>query len=409
MLKENVQSLPSEPIAPRAHVAPVASTKEKNARQVLLPLSILGVVLMLGVLALVFAPVLTAFFTTRVAKTIDASGLTGPTLPVGAPLRSGLFEAGLVTPEWQTNAFGTSWQQDLPTIQTQTGARWIELPILFSQDTASSTNIATTQSTPGTDALAMGIRAAHAHGLKVFVVPLLTVQQPEGWAGSIQFSNQQQEQIWFDNYWKAFQPYVRVAAQQGAEQIAVATECAWLQVHAPASLWNQLIARVHVAFTGKLTYDMNWGPTDQPLPTWFSNAQLSYIGVSAYYPLSDTATRISPAAMVTLWHSKITPLLDAIYAHSGKPVLISEIGYRNSADALYLPWQQDSALPSDQEEQAGAFNAALSNGIADTRLVGIFFWGWNNVKRLTIKGNTTTIATLHRWYTSPSLQKGASS
>lgn len=402
---------PPQPVEVQPVVSlPVAPVEKKRLRRVLVPLSAGGMVLLVGAMLFIVSPVLSAFFTTHVStavKTVAAAGLTRPAIPVSAPIRSVPFEAGIVTPQWERNAYGTAWQQALPVIRTQAGARWIELSILFSQDTSSSTNVTTTQSTPSTDALAIGIRAAHAQGFKVFLVPLLTVQQPGGWAGSIQFSNQQQEQAWFDSYWNVFQPYVQVAAQQGADQMAIATECAWLQQHAPTALWNQLIARIHAVFMGKLTYDMNWWPTDQPVPTWFSNQQISYIGVSAYIPLSDTAVRIAPAAMTALWHSKIIPLLDAIYDHSGKPVLVSEIGYRNSADALYHTWEQNSTLPTDQEEQAGAYNAALSNVIADPRLVGIFFWGWDNVGRFTLKDNTTTLATLHQWYTSPSVLGGA--
>ena len=109
--------------------------------------------------------------------------------------------------------------------------------------------------------------------------------------------------------------------------------------------------------------------------------------------------------MVALWHSKIIPLLDALYDHSGKPVLVSEIGYRDTADTLYHTWEQNSTLPADQDEQVGAYNAALSNVIADPRLIGIFFWGWDNVGRFTLKGNTATLGMLHRWYTSPAAQE----
>src|SRR5216683_5038805 len=58
------------------------------------------------------------------------------------------FEAGIVFPQWSRNGYGTSWQQQLPTIQEQTGARWIEMTIFFSQATPSSTQVRTNVSTP---------------------------------------------------------------------------------------------------------------------------------------------------------------------------------------------------------------------------------------------------------------------
>lgn len=78
----------------------------------------------------------------------------------------------------------------------------------------------------------------------------------------------------------------------------------------------------------------------------------------------------------------------------------SEIGYRNSSDTLYHTWEQDSSKPLDPQEQAGAYNAALTNVIPDSHIAGIFFWGWENVGRFTLKGQSETLAVLRKWYTS---------
>ena len=58
------------------------------------------------------------------------------------------FEAGIVFPEWAPDGYGTKWQQQLPTIQTQTGARWMEMTVLLSQATPNSTQVRTNQSAP---------------------------------------------------------------------------------------------------------------------------------------------------------------------------------------------------------------------------------------------------------------------
>ena len=104
--------------------------------------------------------------------------------------------------------------------------------------------------------------------------------------------------------------------------------------------------------------------------------------------------------MVSLWHTKVLTVLDTLSIHIGKPVLISEIGYRNSSDALYQTWDQNSSKPLDPQEQAGAYNAALTNAIPDQHIAGIFFWGWQDVGRFTLKGQSETLAVLHKWYTS---------
>ena len=335
-------------------------------------------------------------------KSTNADGATFITQPPAATVtRMRTFETGIVTPQWQQKkAYGPQWQQSLSDIQTQTGAQWIELSLLFSQSTSASTTVRTTQSTPLVSSFATGVRAAHAKGLHVFVVPLMGVDEKGGWAGSIQLGSQEQEQAWFDSYWNTYKPYVVAAAQAGADQMAIATECSWLQQHAPAAMWNQLIDRIHAVFAGTLTYDMNWYPVDQPIPDWFSNQNISMIGVSSYIPLTDVSTHIDPKDMMGLWKDKIKSILDTISTRVGKPVLISEIGYRNSSNALYHSWEQDSNTPLDPAEQAGAYEAALANAIPDQRIAGIFFWGWEDVGKFTLKGQNLTNAVLHKWYTS---------
>src|SRR5258708_22352225 len=58
------------------------------------------------------------------------------------------FEAGIVFPEWTPDGYGAKWQQQLPAIQTQSGARWMEMTVFLSQATDNSTQVRTNQSTP---------------------------------------------------------------------------------------------------------------------------------------------------------------------------------------------------------------------------------------------------------------------
>jgi hypothetical protein len=315
------------------------------------------------------------------------------------------FESGVVLPEWQPDGYSiNSYQTGLQQISSQTGAKWIEMPVIFFQATNSSTQITTTYSTVTVDSVAQGIRIARALGYHVFLNPLLTVEHGIGndhWSGRINFATYQQEQQWFTNYWQAFRPYVEAAAQNGADQLAIGTEYQWLQQNAPASLWNQLIANIHSVFPGTLTYDINWSQQAPQIPAWMKNPLLSMIGVSEYIPLVGYPTRVEPSAMPALWATYAKPFLDTVSKAAGKPVFISEIGYRNSSDALYEPFLQQTNAPADPAEQAGAYNAALTNVATDAAINGIYFWGWENVQAL--QTSQQAAAVLHQWYTSPQL------
>jgi len=326
------------------------------------------------------------------------------------------FQTGIIFPQWGTNAYDTTdknWQIGLNDIGTQTSAQWIEIPINLYQPSITSTQVGVSATTPTPAAVAAGIRTAHSKYYHVFIVPLLTAGliTTYNWSGSIQFSNTQQMQEWFDSYWQALQPYVIAAAQAGAEEMSIGTEFEWLQ-RAPASLWNQLIDRVHQIFHGKLTYDMNWtslylylDPTthSSTLPSWMQNQSLNAIGVSVYIPLTAKLQRLDPTILPGIWHEKIGTLLDFLSTQLSKQVLISEIGYRDGNFALYNPWVRDvtklnNEIP-DPQEQAAAYDAALSNVVADKHIEGIYFWAWS-IDLFQPNGKQAA-KILYKWYTSP--------
>jgi hypothetical protein len=314
------------------------------------------------------------------------------------------FQTGMIFPQWGTNAYDSTdknWQIGLNDIENQTSAQWIELPINLYQSSVTSTQVTISEITPTPNAVATGIRTAQAKYYHVFIAPLLSVGGTLTWSGSIQFSTVQQMQQWFDSYWQALQPYVVAAAQAGAEELSIGTELEKLQT-APANLWNQLIERVHQIFPGILTYDVNWSSLYYPIPSWMHNPLLSIIGVSVYIPLTDMPQRLDPAILPGLWQEKIGKLLDSLSMRLNKQVFISEIGYRDSAFALYRPWERDAqaqAEPADPEEQAAAYNATLMNVIVDSHITGVYFWAWS--VPLFAPNWKPAAKILYTWYSSP--------
>lgn len=66
--------------------------------------------------------------------------------------------------------------------------------------------------------------------------------------------------------------------------------------------------------------------------------------------------------------------------------MISEIGYRNNADALFQPWVVKSIGRPDPQEQAAAYQAVLVNVLADPWIEGVFFWAWDDVEAMSLRG-----------------------
>jgi len=321
-----------------------------------------------------------------------------PTKPCRSKQRD--FQMGIAFPQWGTTAYGESdakWLTELPNINTQTAACWVEMPVLFYQSSLTSTTVTQGPSTLSPSSFNYGVHLARALGLHVFVTPLLTVNGPQPWSGSIEFSTYQQEQQWFERYWQALKPYAVTAARAGVEQFALGTEYEWLQENAPASLWNELIANLHSVFPGTLTYDINWTSLQKQPPSWMHNAYLKMIGVSAYLPLIDTPERVDPNQIFALWRQTVKSALDNFAIELGEPILISEIGYRNSTDALYHSWEPTSSAPPDPAEQAAACDAALANIIPDQHILGSFFWGWDDAGAFDLNG-MQAVAVIHSHY-----------
>lgn len=312
------------------------------------------------------------------------------------------FQMGIAFPDWGTTAYGvsdTKWNLELPDMQLQTAACWLQMPVLLHQNNLTSTMVVQGSATTQLSSLDYGIRAAHLLGLHVFVAMQLQVAGDQPWSGAIYFASYQQEQQWFDSYFQTLKPYITLAEKDGVEQFAFGTEYAWLEQNAPASLWNELISKLSSIYHGSLTYDMNWGSLKTPPPSWMQNQHLNMIGVSAYSPLVSTPQHVAPSQVSALWQKTVKQDLDNFSLALGRPIFISEIGYPNGANALYRPWQSTGNGAPDPQEQAAACDAALANVIGDKHILGIFFWGWDNTEDFDLNGKQAT-SVIHSYYQS---------
>lgn len=287
-------------------------------------------------------------------------------------------EAGVTVPEWSQTAYSKgdmAWRQALVTMQSQTGARWVSIVVDLYQDTFQSTTVHPGSGTPTPQALKDGITYAHSLGLKVFIEPLLTVNESPNWGGLLYFSSYAQSQAWFDGYWAGYQPYVQAAQAAGADQLGIATELQALEMQ-PDSLWNTLISRIHADYSGHLTYDMNWNSLTLHIPQWLGNPALDYIGISEYQPIAQSPQTMSADQIRSVWTASILPTLDHLSDRFGKSIIFTEIGYRNATDALYRPWDHETSAPADPSLQAAAYTVAAQVVFSDKHLVGLFFWAW---------------------------------
>ena len=317
---------------------------------------------------------------------LPSNAITTATQTPKATLPPGVFrpdfERGMAFPRWGQHVYGitdTSWTPDVQEMQGQTGAQWIEMTINLYQQTYTSTSVFAAAGTPSPDDVYIGALSAREVGLHVFVEPILSVlgEPADPWGGRVHFSSAAQAQRWFASYWATYRPYVVAAAQAGASQLSIGTEYDALENSFPDQ-WRWLLAQVRSVFSGPTTYAINHGSFAKPLPSWMTDPNLTYVGASMYRSLTNSPQQLTESQIEALWKQQVLPLLDALSRQAGKPVVISEVGYRDSSDALFDPWIHQSSAPVDPQLQAAAYQAAVRASLGDPHIQGIFFWAWDN-------------------------------
>ena len=341
----------------------------------------------------------------RHAATVAPTPTYGPTPTVYARPD---FQAGVAFPQWGLDAYSPAnrnYSIGLHEILDQTGARWVEMPITLEQQSYDSTTLETGQETPTPQSVLAGIEAAHNLGLHVFVTIVITLRQTTPWntrwSGDIRCFSYATCAAWFASYWQAIRPYLEVTQQASAEQFAIATELGWMG-WADGSLWTALLDQTARVYSGQLVVTVNFSDVEAhhtDFPDWMHDPHIGVLGVSSYFSLVDTPTSVPPSQMAALFAARVQAPLDALSRAYDKPVLISEIGYRDSADALYQPFSDTTSAPPDPSQQAAAYRTAAQAALDDPRIAGIYFWAWS--LKPFAPNNLPAAAILRQAYTSP--------
>lgn len=176
---------------------------------------------------------------------------------------------------------------------------------------------------------------------------------------------------------------------------------AWLA--RPAD-WRRLIAEVRAVYGGKLTYSANWHREFEEVAFW---DDLDYVGIQAYFPLAD---KHSPTVeeLMAGWRRHL-PAIETVARRTDRPVLFTELGYRNSADAAIEPWRWPDWVErmfgaTDAETQARCYEAFFRTFWHRPWFAGAYIWKWFPGRGSRPRGisfspqGLTAEAVLGRWY-----------
>jgi len=240
------------------------------------------------------------------------------------------------------------------------------------------------------------VRSAHAAGLRVMVKPHLEMRGERLPHNRIAMRNEADWRRWFHSYEGYVLPYAREAQAAGADMFCVGREMDSTVVRREAD-WRALVARIRALFHGPLTYSANFD-TWQGIGFWDA---FDFIGVSAYFPLSDRPFP-SLAELEVGWNRALAPLEQAS-RRFGRPVLLTEAGFPSIPAAAKAPWREER-VRADVWLQARCYESTLRALARRPWIEGAYFWLWERTSPPAFRDPSHAIVgkpasfTMARWY-----------
>ncbi len=200
--------------------------------------------------------------------------------------------------------------------------------------------------------------------------------KPQIWVSRGQFTGtieMQSEENWEEleaSYDKFILNYAELAEETNASILCIGTELEKFVENRP-EYWQRLIKKIRAIYKGKLTYAANWDEYKRT-PFW---KELDYIGIDAYFPLSESQTP-SLLELETGWQPWKKTILE-VSQSNGRPILFTEFGYRSMDYTAKKPWLVDNNEDKvNMDAQVNAKKAIFNEFWKEDWFAGGYVWKW---------------------------------
>jgi hypothetical protein len=240
------------------------------------------------------------------------------------------------------------------------------------------------------------LRQARALGLRVGLMPIVHLRRREAheWRGMLAPADG--IDTWMRRYRAVLLPLAERAEAEGVTRFVIGSELSSLEPFDDA--WRALARDVRARFSGTLVYSTNWdrlrGEATLP-PVAFWDA-VDEIGLTAYFPLTSTDDAPSEEALIDAWRAPHAAIAE-LSRRTGKPIVLTEVGYPSRRGALRAPWDDgargplhdgsrstgdptsargDDDVRVDLEQQRRGFAAFCEVFAASDAIEGFYAWNW---------------------------------
>lgn len=213
------------------------------------------------------------------------------------------------------------------------------------------------------------IRLLHRNKIKVMLKPQIWIWRGE-FTGDLAMKTESDWQILEESYRNFILTYAKLAKETRVEIFCIGTELEEFISQRPL-FWEKLIIDIKNIYPGKLTYAANWDEYTRT-PFWPS---LDYIGVDAYFPLSEEKTP-SVDQLKEGW-DRWKKELSELASTYDKPVIFTEFGYRSMDFTAKKPWLVDrNEEKANMDAQVNAKRALFEQFWTESWFAGGFLWKW---------------------------------
>ncbi len=281
------------------------------------------------------------------------------------------------------------------------GAKWVSLiPFAFSRPGQTMVQFNADRQWWGEreEGIVACIQLAHAANMKVMLKPQVWIGGGS-YTGHFTCENESAWKEWEQSYLKYILHNAIIAENNKADLFCIGTEMDAAVKERPL-FWSTLIDAVRKIYKGEITYAANWGSFKE-FASW---EKLDYIGIDAYFPLSNAVTP-SVDELVNGWQPHFTDI-QTFTALKKKPILFTEYGYRSIDKCAKEPWLSNNTGPVNMQAQQNAYEALFKKFTPQSWFAGGFLWKWhvNDARAGGLANNNYTPqnkpveSTIKKWY-----------
>jgi len=207
---------------------------------------------------------------------------------------------------------------------------------------------------------------AHQLGMITLLKPQIWIRS--SWPGDIDMKSEADWDTFFHYYSNWILHYALLAEIHQFDLLCIGVELSEATLQHP-DRWRKLIRKVRHVYSGPITYDANWGKEYETLAFW---SDLDYMGLSCYYPITQNK---NPSRQ-SLQHSfdDIVKKIDKVAKENQRPLLLTEIGFRNVSHPWTLPHAAADGRSVNPVHQERAYRAVFESLKKSTTIAGLFWW-----------------------------------